>query len=765
MDAMGTEGEMPKEAMPEDEFHDMPSNPYEEDPDVVGYGFEAPPALDAFSPADPYAQYDLKALDCPYDAEPAPVPVDDDAEEEEYGKEEPPPATPEVDYEDTNRKSKEEDASSELTNTKEITPGKLSKADRELSVAAAAELKEAMGIEPSDKEKKKKKKKKKEKSRKSSSTDVEVKKVKSRSRGPSPTQPNPIEVMPLPTDTPSTPTTGTRLPWTPSPRFHRASSESDLDSSMLDQQREVDTVSPNDYLLLHNRTLKEMEGAIGSQGRIKYTCMTASRNYLGFGANTGGAYCFERETSTFLQVLSNGEGYITCLKFAPDERLLAVGLSRGDVAIWSGLWGDVRNPAKLLKVIIEHGSSPITALTWSHDSRRIISGDESGLVIATPVSMKPIVPSTSAVFPQLKALQKVVNTVLPESEVIFRCTSRINQLDTTGQKVSISCATRVYIADQKKRAVYEVGQRLRDGEFGACFGSVPASEMDNDTLDPPVFCARPGARIWVGDSKTGKVKGTMSLKQQFDRSSTPLVRLNGQTTEPKESDGPMGYHFPYLDLVRDRYLLSWNSSMLFVIDTHKTRLGGWYADIKGIAGVASIGEDIYVLHSNQAQRDAARRDRASSPTEAPPLQYHCEHISLLTPGEMAREMMENNKVIDAAEMILEYWEGATKSTGPTPDLAVFMQNVESNVLELLRQQLADLDDLGSDEDKKKVDALETKIADIAMKVSQSRWEQENLRMAQAEAALYRLKTSLRSSNEVVVDGTENSNEDDGEQAV
>lgn len=37
---MGTEGEMPKEAMPEDEFHDMPSNPYEEDPDVVGYGFE-----------------------------------------------------------------------------------------------------------------------------------------------------------------------------------------------------------------------------------------------------------------------------------------------------------------------------------------------------------------------------------------------------------------------------------------------------------------------------------------------------------------------------------------------------------------------------------------------------------------------------------------------------------------------------------------------------------------------------------------------------
>lgn len=44
-----------------------------------------------------------------------------------------------------------------------------------------------------------------------------------------------------------------------------------------DQQREVDTVSPNDYLLLHNRTLKEMEGAIGSQGRIKVQEHTLSQ--------------------------------------------------------------------------------------------------------------------------------------------------------------------------------------------------------------------------------------------------------------------------------------------------------------------------------------------------------------------------------------------------------------------------------------------------------------------------------------------------------
>lgn len=32
---------------------------YEEDPMTGGYGFEAPPAMDSFTAADPYADYEL----------------------------------------------------------------------------------------------------------------------------------------------------------------------------------------------------------------------------------------------------------------------------------------------------------------------------------------------------------------------------------------------------------------------------------------------------------------------------------------------------------------------------------------------------------------------------------------------------------------------------------------------------------------------------------------------------------------------------------
>ena len=51
--------------------------------------------------------------------------------------------------------------------------------------------------------------------------------------------------------------------------------------------------------------------------------------------------------------------------------------------------------------------------------------------------------------------------------------------------------------------------------------------------------------------------------------------------------------------------------MLFVMDTKKVRLGGWYGDVKGIVDVAVFGDDIYILHSNQAARDEATKSGAA----------------------------------------------------------------------------------------------------------------------------------------------------------
>jgi len=777
----------------------MPDNPYEEDPDVMGYGFEAPPAMDSFTAADPYAEYELPALDCPYEAPLPESPFDDELGFEEHMSEtssirgdlqELPPALPTADYDQqlpahpaTNEDADVEDdgsaggANTTITGAPDtaallaanesaldkpirVPKAKLSGKKKKKAQAAAAALKEAMGI---DGEKKKSKRKKgKASSRTSTGSNTSVGSSKddggggssssSKASSPAPdetdgdddlvfgtskTKPRSssregsrsasptttlggVDVLgAMPTETPEGHEAAMGMP---TRRMPHASSESELDVSLRDEAQEIDLVSPNDYLFVHKRRLDSIEGAIGAQGRIKYTCVDASRNYLVFGANTGGAYIFTREKNRFLQLINATESFsVTACKFSHDERTLAIGTNTGAVFIYTSTnWGNSRQEARCLKAVREHDGASITSLAWMYGKKRIVSADEMGLVVATPVQVIQILPGVSSVLGKLakmKNLAKVVSTVLPDAEVVFRCKSKVLQVDTDSSgDIVMSCETRVYVAKTKERRVFEVGHRLREGEFGACLGT--ASDGSRQ-----VFCARPGARVWQANPKNGKVKSTINLKEHFDRPSTPIVSTDSEPSEPAPSDGPMGYHFKQLLLAKDRYLLSWTPTMLFVIDTRKARLGGWYSDVQGIVDVTVVGDDVYVLHSNQGERDAAARAGRSSPVDAPMLQYHCEHMSLLTPGELVGHMLENERVIDAAEMILEYRQNTS--------LDCFLEHVQGEVLTLLRHKLAE-------EPGEMAAHLEVKMTELAMESASERVERENARVQEAENSVTRM---------------------------
>ena len=633
----------------------------------------------------------------------------------------------------------------ELVKPIRVPKAKLSGKKKKKAQAAAAALKEAMGIDGE----KKKSKRKKGKSRKSTGSNTSVgsskdvgdagsslapdeidedlvfgsSKGKAKSRGPS--REGSRSASPtvgsddgdilgaMPTETPEGHEAAMGMP---ARRMPHASSESELDISVREEAEEVDLVSPNDYLFVHKRRLDSIEGAIGAQGRIKYTCVDSSRNYLVFGANTGGAYIFTREKNRFLQLINASESFsVTCCKFSHDERTLAIGTNTGAVFIYTSTnWGNSRQEARLLKAVREHDGASVTALAWMYGKKRLISADEMGLVMSTPVQVTNFVPGVSSVLGRLakmKNLAKVVSTVLPDAEVVFRCKSKVLQLssDSSGD-IAMSCETRVYVAKTKERRVFEVGHRLREGEFGACLGTATDGTRR-------VFCARPGARVWLANPKTGKVRSTINLKQQFDRPSTPIISTDTEPTEPEPSDGPMGYHFKRLLLTKGRYLLSWTPTMLFVIDTRKMRLGGWYSDVQGIVDVTVVGDDVYVLHSNQAARDAAARAGRTSPVDAPMLQYHCEHMALLTPGELVGHMLENESVIDAAEMILEYRQNTS--------LDCFLEHVKGEVLTLLRHKL-------SEEPGEMAAHLEVKMTDLAMESASERVERENARAQAAE---------------------------------
>lgn len=166
-----------------------------------------------------------------------------------------------------------------------------------------------------------------------------------------------------------------------------------------------------------------------------------------------------------------------------------------------------------------------------------------------------------------------------------------------------------------------------------------------------------------------------------------------------------------------------------------------YSDVQGIVDVTVVGDDVYVLHSNQEARNAAARAGRSSPVDAPVLQYHCEHMSLLTPGELVGHMLDNERVIDAAEMILEYRQNAS--------LDCFLEHVEASVLTLLRHKL-------SEEPGEMAAHLEVRMTELAMEAATERVERENRKAQQSEASAQMFNAALSKTpagKAMVVDGT------------
>eukprot|EP00040_Diaphanoeca_grandis_P021534 m.114802 g.114802 ORF g.114802 m.114802 type:complete len:805 (+) comp28373_c0_seq1:344-2758(+) len=708
------------------------------DNSMVGYGFEPPPTLDPFAKDTSNSIYDRPALDCPYDApipEPVSTPIDDysdnlanlDTENDDCKRadiDESEPVTPEP---VENEESSSDDEAPPPPPTVDYDDGATSDGSRQLSEAelleatkAAELLKEAMGIDVTGKTKKKKKGKKTSKSK----DGLVMKPKRKTSRNSPETTISDENIQPF------------TLPVDPTAKeINDIDAETDFGNAVA-----ADLNSPNDALLFRKPSLTKIEDVLGNSGRIKYTSVCCSESYLAFGCNTGGVYVFTREKCRFLQVLPGKDGDVTALAFGQDEFLLAAGSCNGTVNIWKGPWGSSDSTATLLKVVVEHSESPITSIAWSFDTKRMYSGDGRGLVLSTPVTKKPLVPSTTRILPNYKFIHRAVAMAIPDSDVVYRCKSPIVQLDVSiSGSLVISSTKQTIIADPTVRQVWVIGQKKpRDGAFGACFG--PGTKF------PSVYCARPSSRIWVAKSRTGAVSATYNLKEQFDRESSPILSAAGQVGGVLPSIGSRSMSFSKLRVVRENYLVAWTSDTIVVIDSAKARLLGYYTDLSGIVDVAVVNEEIYVLHTKTVESDGGEEGSSGA---SPSTQFLCDHLVLLSPGECATAMATTGNIADACEMVLEYHENATQEK--------FLENVQQSDLTVLRHLISGPKDLTppSPSNPKHQEAeareadLEKRLTKIALESAQIRMEKENETVQSAENAF--MQRIQNTGQELVLD--------------
>lgn len=136
--------------------------------------------------------------------------------------------------------------------------------------------------------------------------------------------------------------------------------------------------------------------------------------------------------------------------------------------------------------------------------------------------------------------------------------SRICQLDVRDCMLLVSTLTRCYICNTAQEQYRQIGQKLRDGEFGACFVTKEnvaenCSEkcskehvkevrkyniVDDDAgftvgeklANTLIYCARPSSRLWEA-TVDGTVRRTHQFKHSLAKNPMKLVTLESYTNE------------------------------------------------------------------------------------------------------------------------------------------------------------------------------------------------------------------------------------------
>ena len=301
----------------------------------------------------------------------------------------------------------------------------------------------------------------------------------------------------------------------------------------------------------------------------------------------------------------------------------------------------------------------ITCLQWDVKGVRLFFGDEVGAITLLAIPLNPR--RTPAGFLERKSSTTGLNLVPPkilgtrfflrDGEVIFRGDTRIVQLDYCRGKLLVSTLTRMHILCTVREQVHQIGSQPRDGHFGACFGSVGAtpsvavvgaglfSDTDIDGSFPPIFACRPRGRVWKADAIEAVVTATLNFKAEVNVPSCEMLKTPAPIAKHVPVPPGKPRNFRDLQHVSDGYMLSWYPDRIYILDSTRAKLLGWYAEYQDIISLCVYGQDIYIL------QDSGQGNIIT-------------HATLLSPGDRIAYFLRNERYVEATRALISYCHAA-----------------------------------------------------------------------------------------------------------
>ncbi|XP_076589718.1 BLOC-2 complex member HPS5 [Chaetodon auriga] len=315
-------------------------------------------------------------------------------------------------------------------------------------------------------------------------------------------------------------------------------------------------------------------------GRLKCTCLAVSRKWLALGTSAGGLHLIQREGWKQRLILTHKEGSITQVACCPhDEDFVAVATSQGLVVVWE-LQLERRGRPERVSVSGEHRGQAITALCWDTSTLRVFVGDSGGKV--------------SFLRAGSSKLGKGSGFVIFPVQTVTTVDSRVVQLGYQEGRLLVSSLSRCYLCDTEREKFWRVGNKERDGEYGACF--FPQNRGLLVGQPPLLYCARPGSRIWEA-SFNGEVLSTHQFKQLLACPPLPLITYRNEPHYNPGQKSSQSIAFPKLLYLGDQNLLTWTDSAIYIFTPQSGHLLLW-TEVKDLLDIAVYRSELFCLHGS-----------------------------------------------------------------------------------------------------------------------------------------------------------------------
>ncbi|XP_052269616.1 uncharacterized protein LOC127871025 isoform X2 [Dreissena polymorpha] len=328
--------------------------------------------------------------------------------------------------------------------------------------------------------------------------------------------------------------------------------------------------SPEPYMLVDHISMEEFQTPLTRSTRLKFNCVAVSTKLVACGSNTGGIYVFSRQEKKLLQIAfaDKETNSVAIVKISPHEKYIAFTCG-GSVHVLD-LKLDSRSKAETLRSSSDLGVAVATYLSWDDGSGKLYIGDDLGRVHLMMVYAN-----------------KAMNLFAMPLEVIMKLDSTVIQIDGVADKIVVSTVTRCYLCDTKLHTYTQIGKKLRDGNFGACFLQVGMSL-------PMIYSARPGSRIWEVDIE-GNVLNTHQFKQLLAAPPVKILKPELSLPEDNSVSTTQSVSFTRLQVLNPNFILTWTMSSLYVLDPVNVKVVLWCKDLSGILDICCVRQELYIF--------------------------------------------------------------------------------------------------------------------------------------------------------------------------